>query len=477
MPLPPKEPKKPKSRKPYLNYEAASDKHLNFHNAHDSGPVFILCGGYGSGKTHSVAFSILQHLLSNPKFVGQTALVVGLTASHNRNLLLPEFKKILTWTGKTGFQRGYIEGREYTVTTTPDLMISFNHNGSKIIFKSLEAGTNLAGFNVAMVWADEIDKISLEIWNEVQNRCRSVEGGLVFGTCNPGNQSHWLYEHYFKYLDENGFSKPGTYCLYLTMYDNKFLPQQYLEMQERKYGYSGLERERAINGRFVSMEGLVYSMFSRKKHVIERERIQIGENWPSYAGIDFGFRDETAYYRIAITPQNKYVVYFEHYMPGWTPKQHSKIIQQTTGTYIKLPLKTFSDHYSETVQTYRELGINLTLADKSKGSLMNGVGVIQQLLLEERLIICNNCPNLIREFESYAWKKSSNSGQDEPADKFNHALDALRYCVYSLERKIGFVAYDIEEEEPVPVSVSTGAGKKQTFVGYSRNGEALYCSD
>lgn len=47
------------------------------------------------------------------------------------------------------------------------------------------------------------------------------------------------------------------------------------------------------------------------------------------------------------------------------------------------------------------------------------------------------CPNLCTEFVSYIWnEKASERGQEEPLDKFNHALAALRYFVKTIVRFI-----------------------------------------
>ncbi len=46
------------------------------------------------------------------------------------------------------------------------------------------------------------------------------------------------------------------------------------------------------------------------------------------------------------------------------------------------------------------------------------------------LVVCKECPNLIREIESYVWdSKKSAQGDDEPIKKGDHAVDALRYVM------------------------------------------------
>ena len=465
-------PKKAKPRKCIINYIAPSEKHTAFHNAWKDAPVRILCGGYGSGKSHSACFEILRHLLDNPMFVGKKALVVGLTASHCREQLIPEFKKILTYERKPGQNAGYVEGKDYIITYSPTLKITLPR-GSEIIFKSLEAGSNLAGFNVAIAFADEIDKVQLDTWNEVQNRVRDTAGGFTIGTCNPSNKSHWLYERYFQFFDEHGVPPDGTWLEYLTMYDNPAIKHKWADY-EKQYGYSNLERERALMGRFVSMQGCVYNGFDRERHTKERDQINIGTEWEVNAGVDFGFKDPTACLWVARTPENKFVVFREHYEAEKTISYHAGIIKSGTNGQIKKPAKIYSDHYSETVQTYREHGVDLTLADKGKGSIYQGISLIAQLLADDRLLITRNCTSLIREFETYQYNPRTN----EPLDKNNHALDALRYVLTEMEGKPGFQSFFSE----APLSTDHKSANKPghdeitkgVFIGYDINGNEEY---
>ena len=52
------------------------------------------------------------------------------------------------------------------------------------------------------------------------------------------------------------------------------------------------------------------------------------------------------------------------------------------------------------------------------------------------LLITKSSVNLIKEIESYSWKTDLNGNILEEPVKFNdHALDALRYAVYSYKKE------------------------------------------
>ncbi|WP_426444230.1 hypothetical protein [Brevibacillus laterosporus] len=50
-----------------------------------------------------------------------------------------------------------------------------------------------------------------------------------------------------------------------------------------------------------------------------------------------------------------------------------------------------------------------------------------------RLFVHESCANLIREFSSYSWDvKAQERGEDVVTKENDHALDALRYALYTM---------------------------------------------
>jgi hypothetical protein len=94
----------------------------------------------------------------------------------------------------------------------------------------------------------------------------------------------------------------------------------------------------------------------------------------------------------------------------------------------------------------RRKDINARAAEKGQGSVNFGIGLIQQRLVVQgdgrpRLTVDPCCTNLIREFESYEWKPGGDRLKDEPMDRDNHALDALRYAVRSVDEGEACLGY------------------------------------
>ena len=442
-----------------LGYEPAGDKHIAFHDAWKDYNVRIFCGAWGSGKSRAAAYEVVSQLLENPLYIGKTALVVGMTTHHCENQLWEQnFKKILQWTDKKGRQRGLIEGVHFKLTKKPQMKVEFS-NGSTILFASLEAKQNLAGFSVSIVFADELDKTDIEWWNLIQSRARGEsERNIIFATCNPQNKSHWLYKRYVENY-EKGIPNEGVWYGTVTIDDNKFLSDQDKQDAKNRYAYSAHEYRKAILGEWISTDGLVYSQFDRDKHSYDSSQVNIGIEWPKWAGLDFGYNDATAGVYVARNPENNaYYVYREYYESGRTPEINAKHLKQKTRTGDN-PAYFVSDHYTETVETYRNQGLNIKLADKGKGSIMAGISIVQQLLFQNRLYIDRSCINLIRELETYQWDQKTGEPKKHQSD---HALDAIRYVMFDLEAHGEFFALapeqftKIEVDENNNYPISTG---------------------
>ena len=100
---------------------------------------------------------------------------------------------------------------------------------------------------------------------------------------------------------------------------------------------------------------------------------------------------------------------------------------------------------ADRVQDLRALGLDVGETDRGKGSIAAGIARVADLLhirtretvgpafepivsRYARLYVSRRCSNLIREFGLYRWRRRADGTfEDEPEDRNNHAIDALRY--------------------------------------------------
>lgn len=91
------------------------------------------------------------------------------------------------------------------------------------------------------------------------------------------------------------------------------------------------------------------------------------------------------------------------------------------------------------------MGLTRVLAaEKGADSIRNGIATLQ----EYRIIIHPSCRNTATEIASYAWKvDKAGHRQNQPEDKNNHLMDALRYAMDDIK---GFKPGDEPPKAPRP---------------------------
>ena len=89
--------------------------------------------------------------------------------------------------------------------TTSPMLIKFP-NGSRIIFKGMDKPTKLKSINgVTIVWLEECSEIKYAGYKELLGRLRHPTLSMHFIlSTNPVGTENWVYQHFFKRIDEDG---------------------------------------------------------------------------------------------------------------------------------------------------------------------------------------------------------------------------------------------------------------------------------
>jgi phage terminase large subunit len=106
--------------------------------------------------------------------------------------------------------------------------------------------------------------------------------------------------------------------------------------------------------------------------------------------------------------------------------------QLENGTEIVFETSTAGHKRAQTINRLTKVGLNWRKATKGKGSVLAGIRNLSQY---HTIYITDTSANVIREFENYSWIE--NEGVLIPQDKFNHAIDAIRYAEEFYLRKYG----------------------------------------
>ena len=117
----------------------------------------------------------------------------------------------------------------------------------------------IQGMTLGGVLFDEVALMPRTFVEQAMARC-SLKGSKLWFNCNPDTPEHWFYREWIKQAD----MKNALY-LHFTMDDNPALSD---EIKKRyKTLYSGVFYERFVEGKWVSVEGLVYPYFNRNEHI------------------------------------------------------------------------------------------------------------------------------------------------------------------------------------------------------------------
>jgi phage terminase large subunit len=66
------------------------------------------------------------------------------------------------------------------------------------------------------------------------------------------------------------------------------------------------------------------------------------------------------------------------------------------------------------------------------------------ILKRHKIYVTKGSDNTIREFQNYKWQEDKNGNLlNKPIDKFNHAIDAVRYATFNRLSKPNYGRYAI----------------------------------
>jgi len=183
-------------------------------------PIIAYIGGIGAGKSWIACVKAVKNALG-----GRNQLMVGLTFSHARDVLLDTLKKVLDLFG-------LIDGGHYKINKS-NLEIQIINN-TKIYIKSAEIGDKLRGYNVADVYIDESAYLKDDtVFRILLGRMREVNDAQLHLTTSPRGYN-WVYD--IAQQDDCDYIKVSTF-------KNPFLPDNYIKNMLKQYTRTYIQQE------------------------------------------------------------------------------------------------------------------------------------------------------------------------------------------------------------------------------------------
>lgn len=254
-------------------------------------------------------------------------------------------------------------------------------------------------------------------------------------------------------------------------YENKHnLEEDFITTLEA--AYTGQFRDRYLGGEWGAFEGLIYPQFSREYHMVKHSDIMrylykckaMGIELRAFQGFDWGMAAPSAfvygfishtgipvvvdgYYRPSSDPIDdgmeisrmhmKYGAYIDNSYPIMAdPSIFKKSVFKRSGkgaTTIANILQNEFDLYLKRGQNDIASGIAKISSYLNMNKLEHLFGKEKGLLTGPGIIFSNHLTFMADEFGSYFWKVGQGIERiDEPIDKNDHSMDALKYAFSTL---------------------------------------------
>jgi PBSX family phage terminase large subunit len=254
----------------------------------------------------------------------------------------------------------------------------------------------------------------------------TVPNSKIFISTNTDSPYHWLKEGF---LDNPAYKDKIIFKFNLE--DNPSLTEQ--KKEQIKASYTGMWYKRFILGEWVLAEGAIYDFFDSAVHVRKEP--------PTYAkyyilGIDYGTTNPFAAVLIgfnddchpALWIEKEY--YWDSKKTGWQKSdvEYALDLEKEFGQY---PIRLmYLDPSAASFQV--ELKRRNKPVRPANNDVLDGIRFVAACMSSGDLVICKACINLQKEIESYVWdEKSFKDGLDRPLKTRDHALDAMRYAIYT----------------------------------------------
>lgn len=372
----------------------------------------VICdGAVRSGKTLCMSVSFAAWAMAC--FNGGVFAICGKTiTSLKRNVVTPLLSALrgLGFTCSEKVSGGYAD-------------ISAGGRTNRFYFfggKDEGSAALIQGITLCGVLLDEVVLMPRSFVEQALARC-SAEGSKLWFSCNPSYPYHWFYREWIlKAQDKNAL------YLHFTMDDNPSLSDEVRNRYKRLY--SGVFYDRFILGKWVAAEGVVYPMFSEKRHIARN----LPETFEGYAvSCDYGTvnpssfglwgRNGDVWYRI-----DEYYYSSKREGMSRTDEEHyeglCKLIGGRTvqGIIVDPSAASF-------IECIRRHGKYPVIA--AKNDVVSGIRLCSDALRNGRIMFSESCTDILREFSLYRWDEARSG--DVPIKENDHAMDDMRYFVTS----------------------------------------------
>lgn len=390
---------------------------------HDDWKFLILTGAFRAGKT----------IMNNYLFMMELKRIARLSIQRKD----PHPQYILAGYSSNSIYTNVISAIEsyFGITMKTDRHGHYHLFGIDIVPSytgSIRGVGSIRGMTSYGAYVNEASLATHDVFQEILQRC-SIEGARIICDTNPDIPTHWLKTDYIDNHDPKARIKSFTF----TIDDNTFLSKDYVESIKAATP-RGMFYDRGILGQWVTGDGIVYQDFNKDTMVIPRDRVPDGLDY--YVGVDWGYEHPNPIILLGDDKNgNTYVL--EDYTQKHKFINYWVKIAQNLQTRFGRNLIFYADSARpDNVNEFQSNGINCINANKN---VLPGIECVARKMREGKFYVVDTASSgLLDEIYQYAWDESTGLPLKEKDLRHNDRLDAIRYAIYSRNKKGGFIPWN-----------------------------------
>lgn len=387
------------------------------------------CGGYGSGKTHSL---VVKQILLCFRSQGFTHLFLEPTIPLIDDVALPKWNEIL---------EKYNIPHTFRVSPRPVFKLLLPGGETPILLRSMENFERLIGVNAASIASDETDTTRQELAEKamikLQGRVRVGNCPQIVAGSTPEGYG-WMYSFFQEQQADNKKLYRGK------SEDNPYLDKGFVEDLKSKYHPQLIKAY--LNGEFVNLESAtVFYEFNRDKHTTgvflpEREErilfgadFNVGQCRAVYGVMRAGPKGQElhCFAESKVSDTFALVAFLQERFPRHLATGKVVCYPDASGAHDSTS-STQSDH-----EILRSAGVQV-IAER-RNPLISETLAHANVHMHRDLIRINpaTCPDTMSAVERWSYDSKTLKPSKGGSTDYSHAGDALRYLVWQVFARAG----------------------------------------
>ena len=395
---------------------------------------YLLTGGRGSGKSFAISYFALG-LISVES--GHRVAVYRATMVSVKNSIMQTMKDLAAQL--PNIDEFEIKEREIVNKVT----------GSSIFFKGIQTArldytAALKGLEGCTTFIlDEAEELTdIDLWDKINDSFRLLNKQIrMIISLNPTTREHWIYQHF---ILQNGWnegecgSKDDITYIHSSYLDNlsNLAPKKIRAWEKAKTTRPDYYKHVIEGGWRARAQGAIFTNWSVMSPDWEWEERGIIDTtdtnqatrfkWMGNVGYgqDYGFSpDVSTLIKVGIDKRlGKIYLHECFYESSLSTQQIINMNMQFAGKDGLIVGDNSEMRLINDIARY----CNIIPCTKGPDSIVSGIKIMQ----DYELVVTPSSVNLMRELNNYSWdKKKIDKHLETPDDKWNHAIDGVRYYV------------------------------------------------